>query len=162
MQSGPDLPFSGGRIPVVPGPCITAKSCCIDAETTAKTTRMEAIRSQTNQALTQNKVNKLTRFVEVQPLRHLQLFVRRRSRGPTRNIPAPKREQCLANQNLPLLDASRRGRNGGHRHWRGSLRSTGRRPRGSRLSRLRKVLRIVASLNETLDLRRFVIPSGGQ
>jgi hypothetical protein len=29
-------PFSGGRIPVVPGPCITAKSCCIDADTAAE------------------------------------------------------------------------------------------------------------------------------
>jgi len=29
-------PFSGERIPVAPGPCITANSCCIDADTAAE------------------------------------------------------------------------------------------------------------------------------
>ena len=161
MQSGHDLSFSGGRIPVVPGPCIMAKSCCIDAKTTAKTTRRGTLRSETNQALTQNKVKKLTGFVEVQPLQHLQLFVRRRSRGPTRNFPAPKREQCLSNQNLPLLDASRRGRNSGHRHLRRNLQSTGRRPRGPRLRRLRNVRRLGASLDETLNPPAFSYTFGG-
>src|SRR6185295_11754310 len=65
------------------------------------------------------------------------------------------REQRLTNQNLPLLDTRFKGRCGDRRHRRRSLRSTGRRPGGPRLRRLRNVRRLGTSLNKTLNPPAF-------